>query len=90
MSSEERSVWGVGKGHKHIPRGERGVRSMDNFKAWYKNRWDCINNGIDIPLLDFCFCVGSLPILALICILLCVSCPIWGIPFIVYKILREE
>ena len=63
---------------------------MDSFKVWYKNRWDCINNGIDIPLLDFCFCIGSLPILALTCILLCVSCPIWGIPFMVYKILIKE
>ena len=49
-----------------------------------------MNNGIDIPLLDFCFCIGSLPILVLIQIILIGTCPIWGIPFMVYKILREE
>lgn len=63
---------------------------MDSFKAWYKNRWDCINNSIDIPLLDFCFCIASLPILALIEIILIVTCPIWGIPFMLIKFLREE
>ena len=68
----------------------RGVRSMDSFKAWYKNRWGCINNSIDIPLLDFCFCIGSLPILALIEIILIGTCPIWGIPFMLIKFLREE
>lgn len=63
---------------------------MDSFKAWYKNRWDCINNSIDIPLLDFCFCIASLPILTLIEIILIGTCPIWGIPFMLIKFLRGE
>lgn len=31
MPSEERPVWSVGKGHEHIPRGERGVNMADEY-----------------------------------------------------------
>ena len=31
MPSKERPVWSVGKGHEHIPRGERGVSMADDY-----------------------------------------------------------
>lgn len=63
---------------------------MQDFKKWYKNRWDCIDNGVEIPLLDFCFCIASLPLLAIIQILLIGTCPIWGIPFMIYKFFKTK
>ncbi len=63
---------------------------MKKFIAWYKNRWDCIFCGVDIPFMDYMFCVASIPVVVVISVLLFVSFPVWAIPYAIRKAGGQE
>ena len=63
---------------------------MSRLLEWYENRWECIDYGVDIPLLDYFVCYATLPILMLGIGVLIVTVPIWGIPYVVYRVYFEE
>ena len=64
---------------------KRMVSRMERFIAWYKNRWDCIFCGVDIPFMDYMFCIASIPVVVVISVLLFVSFPVWAIPYMIKK-----
>lgn len=63
---------------------------MSRLTKWFKNRWDCIENDIDIPLFDALVCYASIPFFMIGVIALCVTAPIWGIPYTVYRVYFAE
>ena len=63
---------------------------MKKFTAWYKNRWDCIFCGVDIPFMDYMFCIASIPVVIVISVLLLVSFPVWAIPYMIKKAGGQE
>ena len=63
---------------------------MERFRAWYKNRWDCIFYGVDIPFMDYMFCIASIPVVIVITALLLVFFPVWAIPYMIKKAGEQE
>ena len=63
---------------------------MKKFTAWYKNRCDCIFCGVDIPFMDYMFCIASIPVVIVISVLLLVSFPVWAIPYMIKKAGEQE
>lgn len=63
---------------------------MERFRAWYKNRWDCIFCGVDIPFMDYVFCISSIPIVVVVGVLFFVSFPVWAIPYMIVKAGEQE
>lgn len=63
---------------------------MEKFIAWYKNRWDCINNYVEVPFLDYMFCIASIPVVVVISVLLFVSFPVWAIPYMIMITRRND
>lgn len=63
---------------------------MSGLSEWLKNRWECIDNGIDIPLLDYVVCYAIFPICALGVFILFITAPFWGIPYVIYRICFAE
>ena len=64
----------------------RKERRMSRLSEWFQNRWACIDNGIDIPFLDYVVCVATLPIIVFGFIAAIATVPIWGIPYVVYRV----
>lgn len=63
---------------------------MSRLLEWFDNRWDCISNDVDIPLLDTVICSISVPIFILAYIALVVTVPVWGIPYVIYRVYWSE
>ena len=63
---------------------------MSKLIEWFINRWDCINNDIDIPFLDYLICYALIPILMIGCIVWFATAPIWGMPYLVYRFYWSE
>ena len=63
---------------------------MSRLFEWFNNRWDCITNDVDIPLLDTIVCGISVPIFILAYAALVVTVPVWGIPYVIYRVYWSE
>ena len=59
---------------------------MNDLIEWYKNRWECIERCIDIPLFDCVICIVSVPVLIIGFIVAVITSPIWGIPYVIYRV----
>lgn len=60
---------------------------MSKLIEWFRNRWACIDNDIDIPLLDYIICGVTIPIFIFVSV---ATVPIWGIPYLVYRVYFAE
>lgn len=63
---------------------------MNRLSEWFKNRWDCIDNHIDIPICDVAVCYALIPVFAFGFVAMIVTAPIWGIPYVVYRVYFAE
>lgn len=63
---------------------------MNELIEWFRNRWACIDNDIDIPLLDYVICGATIPIFIFGFIAVIATVPIWGIPYLVYRVYFAE
>ena len=58
---------------------------MQRLIEWYDNRMNCFFYGVEMPILDWIMCLVSLPFAMIAMIALTVTCPIWGIPYAIYR-----
>lgn len=63
---------------------------MQRLIEWYDNRMDCFFCGVEMPILDWIMCIVSLPFAAATMVALAVTCPIWGIPYAIYRAWSEQ
>lgn len=63
---------------------------MNRLSEWFQNRWACIDNDIDIPLLDILVCYALIPIFMFGFLAMIVTIPIWGVPYVVYRVYFTE
>ena len=64
--------------------------NMQRLIKWYDNRMECFFNGVKIPFLDWIMCFVSLPFVMIAMLALVVTCPIWGIPYALYRAWKDE
>lgn len=58
---------------------------MQRLIEWYDNRMNCFFHGVEMPILDWIMCIVSLPFAAAAMVALAVTCPIWNIPYAIYR-----
>lgn len=69
---------------------KRKGRRMSRLIKWFKNRWDCISHDIDIPIFDAVVCYATIPFFMIVVIAVFVTAPIWGIPYVIYRVWFAE
>ncbi len=63
---------------------------MKRLIEWYDNRMNCLFNCVEMPILDWIMCIVSLPFAMVTMIALAVTCPIWGIPYAIYRVWTDK
>lgn len=63
---------------------------MRDLIHWYKRNMECIDCGVDIPLLDWVVCMATVPFYPIVIIALLATAPIWGIPYAIYRSRKES